>query len=317
MIESTISRIRLTAVAAILIGSSVASSVASATTESPSADPPIVEPAPDDRDAPVTTVSAVEPSPEPAPPGPGPVHQLAPEWSSGFRLEAASRTGSSKAMAATCTYPGSSTDLSCQFHNPGHGDIVDGMVVPARPTATYTVSVSGGAGDSDPWSISNANGGPYSARALCPRGGDGGHDDGGHEAGALSADAGGGGEAFYSMHAIEMHQLESAVPPEEIPPPETEPPPTVLPEEIPPPETEPPPTVPPEEIPPPETEPLPTAESPTTATPSVPVTQNTLPSTGNEVLVVFGIGALMVAVGAVLVAQTRRRRIDGLPSPFG
>ena len=124
--------------------------------------------------------------------------------------------------------------------------------------------------------------------------------------GASGAESGGGGKAFYCTHTVEMHQLESVVPPEQIPPPETEPPPTVPTEEPPPPETEP-----PEEIP------APTAESPTTAPPAVPVTQNTLPTTGNEVLVMLGIGALLIAVGAMLVAQARRSRVDDVPSALG
>lgn len=465
MLQSTTSRIRLTAVAAVLLGSSVASSVASATSESPPADLPIVEAAPDERYVPTTTALVVESPSEPAPlepvsdvpvppdestmiepdgdapssddpvvveasddpavvevpddpvpdatsqeagtqqsqssdpdfdvpspsgldvaelgkagdhtgePGGGgddhneseevgddhdeseeegdhpgasgedddhqgcggggggddqgesgedddhegcggqgnpyrmtfavrwytssgdQILQLAPEWRSWFKLEAAGQTGSGKATAATCTYSASSNDLMCQFQNPGHDAIVDGMVVPGKPTATYTVLVSGGPGDSNRWSISNANGGPYSARALCPRGDDGGHNDGGH-----STESGGGGEVWYCRHTIEMHQLITV--PATIDPGE-ESPSTV------PPETEPPPPVPPAEIAPP------AVDSPTTMAPvsAVSVTQNTLPATGNSTLTILLIGALMVAIGAMLVAQTRRGRIDGLSRP--
>ena len=458
MLQSTIRRIRLASVVAVLIGSSVASSVASATAESPPADSLIVEPAPDERYVPTTTASVVESSSEPGPLEPvsdvpvppdestmiepdgdgpssddpvvvevpddpvvvevpdGPVPddpvpdatsqeagtqqsqpsdpdsdvpipsgpegaelgkagdhtgepggggddhneseeegdhpgesaedddhqgcgggggddqgepgedddhqgcggqgnpyrmtfavgwytssgdqilQLTPEWRSWFKLEAAGQTGSGKATAATCTYPASSNDLTCQFQNTGHDAIVDGMVVPGKPTATYTVSVSGGPGNSNQWSISNANGGPYSARALCPRGG-GGHDDGGHSADSLRGD-----EAWYCMHTIEMHQLITV--PATIDP-GGDSPSTV------PPETEPPPPVPPAEIAPP------AVDSPTTMAPvsTVSVTQNTLPATGNSTLTILLIGALMVAIGAMLVAQTRRGRNDSLSRP--
>ncbi len=71
--------------------------------------------------------------------------------------------------------------LRCEFHNPGHGSGTDGLIVPARPTATYAVTVDWPV---DGWTISGADGDGYSARDLCPRGGDGGHEEGGgHEAG--------------------------------------------------------------------------------------------------------------------------------------
>jgi LPXTG-motif cell wall-anchored protein len=216
------------------------------------------------------------------------VLQPAPEWRDGFRLEAASRTGSGKVTTATCTYPGGRDELTCQFRNPGHDDIVDGMVVPAKRTATYTVSVT--AGGSNQWNIVNANGDGYSARALCPRGGGGDH----------GTDSG-GGEVWYCQHTVEMHELDLAAPPEPEPP-ETDPPPTV------PPETEPPPTVPPEDAEPP------TVDPPTTVSPAspAPVAPDTLPATGNSTLTPLVIGALLVAIGAALVAQTRRGRMDDL-----
>jgi LPXTG-motif cell wall-anchored protein len=104
---------------------------------------------------------------------------LSPEVLSQFELSATSRTGKGKVTSATCTYPEGGTVLRCQFDNPGHGSGSDGLIIPARPTATYTVSVDPMAG----WTISGANGDAYSARNLCPRGSGGGHEEGGHEEG--------------------------------------------------------------------------------------------------------------------------------------
>jgi LPXTG-motif cell wall-anchored protein len=104
---------------------------------------------------------------------------LSPEVLSQFELSATSRTGKGKVTSATCTYPEGGTVLRCQFDNPGHGSGSDGLIIPARPTATYTVSVDPITG----WTISGANGDAYSARNLCPRGSGGGHEEGGHEEG--------------------------------------------------------------------------------------------------------------------------------------
>ena len=94
------------------------------------------------------------------------------DWRTLFDLAAASETGGGKPTSAHCTYLPDSTDLVCEFENPGkHSSVTDGMIVPGKPTATYSVTVlwpvSG-------WTIDGANDGPYSARDLCPRGG---HDD--------------------------------------------------------------------------------------------------------------------------------------------
>ena len=102
---------------------------------------------------------------------------LPPEVLAQFELSAASQTGKGKTTSATCTYPDGGTVLRCEFHNPGHGSGTDGLIVPARPTATYAVTVDWPV---DGWTITGADGDGYSARDLCPRGGEGG---GGHEEG--------------------------------------------------------------------------------------------------------------------------------------
>ena len=89
------------------------------------------------------------------------------------------QTGKGLQTSATCTYPAGSDVLECVFDNPGHGSGTDGLVVPARPTATYTVTVKWPPPD---WTIDGANAGPYSARDLCPREEGAGHEGaGGHE----------------------------------------------------------------------------------------------------------------------------------------
>jgi hypothetical protein len=97
------------------------------------------------------------------------------EWRSLFELSADSATGRNMPTSATCTYPDGSDVLTCVFDNPGHRSGVDGLVIPARPTATYTVTVTWPSTD---WTIEGADDAPYSARDLCPRGGGGG---GGHD----------------------------------------------------------------------------------------------------------------------------------------
>jgi hypothetical protein len=87
-------------------------------------------------------------------------------WRTAFSLSASSETGKGMPTSATCTYPAGSDALECVFDNPGHGS--SGLVVPARPTATYTVTVTWPPPD---WTIDGANAGPYFARDLCPRGG--------------------------------------------------------------------------------------------------------------------------------------------------
>ena len=194
-----------------------------------------------------------------------PILELAAESSSWFNLAAASQTGSGKPTTATCSYPEGSNVLVCEYENSGHKSVVDGMVVPARQTATYTVSV---VGDPDAWSIANANGGPYSARDLCPRG------DG--------SDSGAGSEVRYCEHTIEMQQIAIVIPPM-IPPVDPPPPPAVE---------------------PPAVEPA-AAVLPAAATP--PLAQKVLPATGGSVSVMLAIGVLMVAAGVMMFALTRRR----------
>ena len=96
------------------------------------------------------------------------------DWRTIFELAAASQTGSGRPTAARCTYADTTNEmLVCEFDNPPHRSDTAGMVVPARPTATYTVTVDW---DVKGWTIAGADDdGPFSARELCPRGG-GGHD---------------------------------------------------------------------------------------------------------------------------------------------
>ncbi len=110
---------------------------------------------------------------------------LPPDVLAQFELSAASQTGKGKPTSATCTYPDGGTVLRCEFHNPGHGSGTDGLIVPARPTATYAVTVDWPVNG---WTITGADGDGYSARDLCPRGGDGG---GGHEEGGGDEEGGG------------------------------------------------------------------------------------------------------------------------------
>ncbi len=268
-----------------------------------------------------------------------PIVQLTPEWRKWFELMAASETGSGKPTSATCTYSEGSNELRCEFQNPGHGSSTDGMVVPARPTATYTVSVTVDPDAPDGWMVTNANGDAYSARELCPRRGEGhsdgsdeghsdgideGHSDGSDEGHSDGIDEGhsdgsdGSGEPKYCEHTVEMHQLEVVVPPATDPPqPATDPPqPATDPpqpatdapqpaNDAPPPVAVRQPTILPAEPPPPPA----TAVLPASAAASAPVAQKTLPTTGNSVSTTSAIGGLMVALGVILVANTRRRPI--------
>ncbi|MGE5211759.1 MAG: hypothetical protein ACM3MM_10880, partial [Acidobacteriota bacterium] len=112
-----------------------------------------------------------------------PVLEVPTNWRKMFDLAAASATGGGKPTSAHCTYPEGSTDLVCEFQNPGmHASVTDGMVVPRKSTATYTVTVlwpvSG-------WTIDGANADAYSARDVCTGGGHGGGGggSGGHDSG--------------------------------------------------------------------------------------------------------------------------------------
>jgi LPXTG-motif cell wall-anchored protein len=217
------------------------------------------------------------------------------DWQSIFDLAAASATGGGKPTSAHCTYSDDSTDLVCEFENPGkHSSITDGMVVPAKPTATYSVTVlwpiSG-------WTIEGANDGPYSARDLCPRGGhgsDSGH-DGGHDSGhveALEADVP-EGSGTVCVHTVVMRQ--PLVTPE---PPPVEPPAEVPPvAEVP-------------AAPPPSQTPVSPEVAPTTPTADVlpaTVTPRALPATGNTATTTLMIGTIIFALGGCLSVLARRR----------
>jgi len=234
-----------------------------------------------------------------------PILELLPEWRTWFELAASSQTGSGKPTSATCAYAEGSDVLTCEFDNRGHSGIDDGMVVPARPGATYTVMVPE---NPEAWTNVNANGGRYSARDLCPRGGssDGGHSGGpgdGHDSGHESAVAGlegdthdeheggsgGGDKAFFCEHVVEMHQLAVVLPP-------TDPP---IEEEG---ES---PTPPEPSVSPPDTESPVGAVRPTVA--AAASTPRTLPATGSTVSLMLVVGGLLVAAGAALTATTRVR----------
>lgn len=216
--------------------------------------------------------------------------ELPTDWRSLFDLAAASATGSGKPTSAHCTYPEGSTDLVCEFKNPGHETGPEGMVVPAKPSATYSVTVLW---PSTGWTIDGANAGPYSARDLCPRGGhDGGH-GGTHEAEALEA------EGFVCLHTVVMRR--APVTPE---PPVKEPP-----------AEEPPAQKPPaSEVPavePPESQtPAPPETAPTTPVAEVlppTVTPRTLPATGNTATTTLMIATIILGLGGCLSVLARRR----------
>ncbi len=237
-----------------------------------------------------------------------PILELLPEWRTWFELAAASQTGSGKPTSATCAYAEGSDVLTCEFDNRGHSGIDDGMVVPARPAARYTVTVPE---DPDAWTNVNANGGRYSARDLCPRGGssDGGHSggsSGGHDSGHDSTVAGleggthdeheggsgGGGKAVFCEHVVEMHQVEVVLPPAD-PPIEEE-------GESP--------TPPDQSVSPPATESPVGAVRPTVA--SAASAPQTLPATGSTVSLMLIVGGLLVAAGAALTVTTRVRGVE-------
>ncbi len=229
-----------------------------------------------------------------------PVLEVPLEWRTMFDLAAASATGGDKPTSAHCTYPDDSTHLACEFENPGkHSSVTDGMIVPGKPTATYSVTVlwpvSG-------WTIDGANDGPYSARDLCPRGGhdddsghDGGHDSG-HDSGhveTLEADVPEGGGSI-CVHTVVMRQPLVIPEPSPVEPPAQVPPVVEVPAAAPPQIQTP---VPPEAAP---TTPV-TEALPATATPRA------LPATGNTATTTLMIGAIILGLGGCLYVLARRR----------
>jgi hypothetical protein len=247
------------------------------------------------------------------------------DWRSMFELSAASETGKGMPTSATCTYPDGSEVLRCVFDNPGHGSGADGLIVPARPTATYTVTVTWP--PPPDWTIENANGGPYFARDLCPRGGGesgGGHEGGGseeegggHEPGGSEAEAGGhepgggeegsgghesggsgGGRGVPCEHTVVLRQQAAAVVPPTVPP-------VVEPEQE---------ALPPAVPTPPEVEALPPAVAPPVAAPINPASAiaptatapQSLPTTGTSISMILLIAALLIAIGSVAAVLPRR-----------
>ena len=244
------------------------------------------------------------------------------DWRQLFVLSAASQTGKGMPTSATCTYPERSDVLRCVFDNPGHGSGTDGLIVPARPTASYTVTVTW---PSLPdWSIENANGGPYFARDLCPREGDGsggdhedggghesgggheeetgGHDSGGHESdggseeetGGHDSGGGGGGRGVSCEHVVVLQQQVAATIPPVVEP---------EPEALPPVEA---PTAPVVE---PEAQPLPPVEAPTAPEPVAAVASaapQSLPATGSSISTIVLIAALLIVIGSMAAVLPRR-----------
>jgi hypothetical protein len=251
------------------------------------------------------------------------------DWRSMFELTAASETGKGMPTSATCTYPTGSQVLQCVFDNPGHGSGTEGLIVPARPTASYTVTVTW---PSLPdWSIENANGGPYFARDLCPRGdgdpgggheGGGGHESGGdegsgHESGGNEGggdegggnegggghESGGGGRGVACEHTVVLRQQAAIVVPPTTPPvvPPTTPP-VVEPQPLPP-AAPTPAVVEPESLPPVV---APPAAIPTGVVAPTASAPQSLPSTGSSISMIILIAALLVGIGSVTAALTRR-----------
>ncbi len=238
---------------------------------------------------------------------------LADGWRSSFELSADSETGRGMPTSATCAYPDGSDVLQCVFDNPGHREASDGLVVPARQTATYQVAVAWPA--TDHWTIDGV-GDSYSPRDLCPRGGHdsgGGHDVpvGGPEVvegqqghggqGGQGGDGGQGGQGgdggdqvrtWTCVHTVVMRQMAVVVPRPE--PPAVEP---VVPQE---------PAVPvaPAVIDEPTVPDSATAESPV-ETAAVVVTTRSLPATGNTVPVLLLLAGLLVAAGSTAVRLAR------------
>ncbi len=222
-----------------------------------------------------------------------------------FELTADSQTGHGMPTSATCTYTAGSVVLECVFDNPGHGSESDGLVVPARPTATYTVTVEW---PETNWTIEGANDGAQSARALCPRGGGGqggGHEatDGGHEGTSggeggeggeegRGGEGGGGGErtTFACVHTVKMRK--AAMPPPEPPPvtPEAQP---ILPSE-------------------PVVTVAPTTAAQVASSPVAQAAGGTLPTTGSSISLLLVLAGLLVLTGAA-VAWVSRRTPTPLP----
>ncbi len=192
------------------------------------------------------------------------------DWRAVFKLSATSQTGQGMPTSATCTYPAGSEVLLCEFDNSGHSSSGDGLIVPARPTATYTVTVNWPATN---WTIDGANGGPYSARDTCPRGG------GGHE--------GGEGGSVACQHSVVMRQIATVVAPTQPPAP-----PVVEPEVV--------------EVPPVVTVPIATVPAAAPAAESAVAAPSRLAATGGSFSMILVIAGLLVAVGSAAAGLTRR-----------
>ena len=243
------------------------------------------------------------------------------DWRSMFELTAASETGKGMPTSATCTYPAGSEVLRCTFDNPGHGSGTDGLIVPARPTATYSVTVTWPQPD---WTIEGANAGPYSARELCPCGdgeagggheggggeegdgyepGGGGEEGDGHEPGGGGGEEGdghepgGGGRGVPCEHTVVLRQQAAVNVPPAMPPvvePEAEalPPVVVEPEA--------------EALPPVVAAPAATPPDPANVVAPTATAPQSLPTTGASVSMILLIAALLVAIGSVAAASSRR-----------
>jgi LPXTG-motif cell wall-anchored protein len=215
-----------------------------------------------------------------------------------FDLAAASATGGGKPTSAHCTYPDGGTELVCEFQNPGqHASVTDGMVVPRKPTVTYSVTVDWPVSG---WTIIGANADSYSARDVCTGGG-GGHDSGGgggHDSG------GGGGHDSEHGETLEVAALEDSGSPVCIHK-------VVM--RQPQPASEPPAEEPPTQNPP--VNEVPAVEPPQSQTPTPPVvevlpvtvTPKALPATGNTASTTLMIGTIILALGGCLSVLARRR----------
>jgi hypothetical protein len=242
---------------------------------------------------------------------------LTPEVLREFELSATSQTGKGMVTSATCTYPDGDMVLRCEFDNPGHGSGSDGMIIPARPTATYTVTVE----QIEGWTIvKGANDDAYSARDLCREGGHkGGGDDsepggqkpgdhedespdeggkpGGQVQGVGGEDDEGGDEGggVPCVHTVVMRQVEPSTPP-----PPTQPPASPTPESgVVAPVATPTATTTTTTTAPPEPEPEPAAQSFATA-------PSSLPTTGGSISMIVLAGGVLVAMGSALAGLTRR-----------
>ena len=221
------------------------------------------------------------------------------DWRSLFALSAGSQTGRGMATSATCVYPDGGDALQCVFVNPGHRSDSDGLAIPARPTATYTVTVTW---EPAGWNIEGANDGPHSARELCPRGGahDGeddhdGHDGGaghdGHEGEDGSVGEGGERRTFPCVHTVLMRAPAARTP---VDPPVARP------------EVEPIVPVEPAVIEQPAPLDAAGASSPVVeVAPVTAVTPRALPATGTPVSVLLLLGGLLVAAGSAAVRLSR------------